>query len=220
MLLNINVCTDANLLYINQQAVIICIGDCNDMEFIQSFNGIPASLYNPPLEAIAANIDNDYNKFRTEYFKYLCTNEDVKEFTLAMIRTAIMGKEVILYMNIDEYNLYFNVLVEYLMSNFGLRVGNPFLGITCELNDNMSQSIVSYLYLTDEMPVDVFLRLYYIPFTEDIISKLIQDLDMRYILRYQYSLDDYNKVFDNIRQGIAIGRKKPMLKRNYKLANL
>lgn len=220
MLLNINVCTDSNLLYINQQAVIICAGDCNDMEFIQSFNGIPGTLYNPSLEAISASIDNNHEKFIKEYFGYLCTSEEVKEFTLAMIRTAIMGKEVILYLNIDEYNLYFPVLSDYFMSNFGLRIGNPFLGICCELNDNMAQSIISYLYLTDDMPVDVFLRLYYIPFTEDIISKLIQDLDMKYILRYKYSLDDYNKVFGNIRQGIAIGRKKPMLKRNYKLVNL
>lgn len=220
MLLNINVCTDKNLLYINQQAVIICAGDCNDMEFIQSFNGIPASLFNPPLEAITASVDGDYEKFRSIYFNYLCSNEDVKEFTLAMIRTAIMGKEVIIYLDVNEYNLFFSVLAAYFTSNFGLRPGNPFLGITCELNDGMAQNIISYLYLTDEMPVDVFLRLYRIPFTEDIISKLIQDKGMNYILRYNYSLEDYNMIFGNMRRKIAIGEKKPMLNRNYKIANI
>lgn len=220
MLLNINVCTNKDLLYINQQAVIVCIGDCNNREFIQSFNGVPASLYNPPIDAITANVDGDYNKFRTSYFTYLCTNEDVKEFTLAIIRTAIMGKEVILYLDPNEYDLYFGILAEYFLSNFGLRPGNPFLGIICELNDGMAQNIISYLYLNNEMPVDVFLRLYYIPFTEDIIRKLIYDKDMGYILRYNYSLEDYNMIFGNMRQRIAIGEKKPMLNRNYKIANI
>lgn len=220
MLVNINVCVDRNILYLNPNALKVCIGDCSDREFIASFNGVPASLYNPPFEAITAFAEGDRERFRSLYFHYLNTNDSVKEFTIAIIRSILMGKEIILYLDPNEYNMFFDVLAAYFTASFGLRIGNPMLGIYGEINDNMCQNIVSYLYLTNDMDVDTFFRLYYSVFTQPIIDKLIDDLNMRYTIRYNYTLEQYQQAFDNIRKSIVLGHKRPKLLRAYKVDSI
>lgn len=219
MLMNISVCVDPTMININPNTLVICIGDCGgNPQLMERLNAIPASLYNPPFEAITANIDGDYNTFQQLYFQYLVTNSDVSEFTIAMIRSLIMGKEIVLYLDRNEYDLYFNVLSNYFTSSYSLLIGNPYTGIQGGINDNMLQDIVSYLYLTNEMPADIFIRLYNKPFNQDVINKLLVDFNMTNKLeQLNCNLEQYNRIFNDIKYDIVSNRtsRRPKIYRNY-----
>ena len=218
MLFNINVCTPPSVLEFNRdQAVLVFIGDCSNMQYIESVGGVPASLYNPPFEAITAQLDGNYQAFQEMYFKYLMENPDVQEFTVALIRTVLMGKPVILFLEQSEFDLYYQTLDTFFRSCFGLCVGNIMVGRQGAIDDNMCQNIISYLYLTGDMPFEIFMRLYYGQYTEDIINKMIIDNNMQYVTKLNCSVEQYNQIFNNIRDNInshGAVKRSPLI-RNY-----
>lgn len=224
MIANIYLCTSLQCLatQIDPNVVKVFIGDCGDIDTINQFGAIPASLYNPPFEAISAKLDGNTQAFDEMYFKYLIENKDVEEFSIALVRTIMMGNTIILYMNNEECELYFNTLATYFRSCFGLDIG--FIGLNQNgvfanpgnMNDQMYQNMLGYLYLVDEVPVDVFLRLYVLEFSPDMIEKLKIDKGMEYINVLNCNQAQYNTIFNNVRQNIVShGHKKSPLIRGY-----
>lgn len=219
MFLNINVCIDPNIIVANKDSSrIIFIGDCSDTTFMESVNGIPASLFNPPFDAIVANIDGDYNKFTNIYMNYLANNNQVNDFITAIIQaTAICGIPVILYLSRNEYDLYYNILHMYLENKYGLIVGNPYLNIPGQINDISLQNLIQYMYMNDHINAETFLKVNQLPYTSMIIDKLIINLGLGFVSDLNLSAEKYSEIFNGYKDNlIKEGRiiRQPLIK-NY-----
>lgn len=218
MFLNINVCIDPNVLTMNPNSRIIFIGDCSDTTFMQSVNGFPASLFNPPFEAIVANIDGDYNNFANIYMNYLASNNDVNEFIVTIIQvSAIMGIPVILYLTKDEYELYYNILHMFLEQKYGLVIGNPYLNLQGQINDMSLQNLIQYMYVNDYIDVETFLRLNQLPYTDMVMNKLISNFDLGFASDLNLTAEQYSNIFNGYKDDlINKGRiiRQPLIK-NY-----
>lgn len=219
MYLNMNLCLEPDKLYnYKDNSKIIFIGDCSDEEFIKSVKGIPATLFNPPFEAINANIDGNYIMFNNIYINYLNNNSDVNDFIIAIIQVcAVMGVPVILYLNKNEYDLYYEALNRYLNEKYGLMVGNPYLNIPSQINDLSLQNLIQYMYMNDHINVETFLKLNQLPYTNAVISKLIINLGLEFTSNLNLSTESYIKIFNDYKENlINEGRiKRQPLIRNY-----
>lgn len=205
MLLNILVCTDPNIMNVFAQNgfVIVFIGDCSNQQLIQSVNGLPGSLFNPPFEAVVANVDGDWQKFNNIYLQYLSTNAEVNDFIMTMIQASVInGKGIILYLEQTEYMMYFNVLQQYTANNYGLTIGDQHTGIQSQINDKALQNIIQTMYIEDRINFETYLKINQLPYSDIIIQKLILDLGLEYIYSMKLSNEQYYQIFNNIRQSI------------------
>lgn len=158
---------------------------------------IGGSLLLPPYEALAAMIDENDEKFRYEYLRYLSTDPMVIKFIDIILQALISGTNMLLFIEPEGPN-YTMVLKEYFLESFGIVLGDQ--NVPFQYNQAFFPIVISRLYMNDAIPKEYFLKLFpeNIQFDNFVLQKLIYEygLVFNYIEAESY-LKKISKVLKN-----------------------
>ena len=117
---------------------------------------IGGSILLPPYEALAALVDNDYNKFEYLYINYLANNPSVIKFIDIILQALLVGTNIILL--IDSEGPKFDDVLRKLFMGFGICIGDD--KTQFQYNISAMPMILTRLYANDSINAEYFLRLY------------------------------------------------------------
>lgn len=232
MLLNLNICTNESELTNYPNSIVIFIGDCRSLEtqrLIGLTGGVEGSAFNPPMEACQAFANGNMQAFQAIYMNYLANDVNVNSYLLSIIQaTSLLGKRVVLFMDINSYNMYYPLLNQYMQSAYGLLVGNLMCGIQGQIQDTFLpqlyykmyqqgdlsvrdylkvlpkenpnyQQILTYAYLNNQISAEEYLPNMQYQYTETVVNKLVSDFALyEYITNYE----GYCRLLEKIKQDI------------------
>lgn len=160
-----------------------------------------ASILMPPTEILMRWADGDNLILQYQYPLYLRT-QIPDDFLVALI-ALLTRKNVVLYIPIDEFNVFGKMLLDYLYFNYGIICNTP----TTQFS--MDQVKIPYLlsrfYMIDAMEPADYLAAYpanaLLP--EFVINKLAEDMKpFNYPATFQQYADHFNKL--NAAKGTVI----------------
>lgn len=232
MLLNLNICTNESELTNYPNSIVIFIGDCRSLEtqrLIGLTGGVEGSAFNPPIEASQAFANGNMQAFQAIYMNYLVNDTNVNSYLLSIIQaTSLLGKSVVLFIDIDSYNMYFPILNQYMQTTYGLIVGNRMCGVQGQIVDTILpqlyyrmyqqgdlsprdylsilpqeapnyQQVLTYAYLNNQISGEEYLPRMEYQYTETVVNKLVSDFALNsYITNYE----GYCRLLEKIKQDI------------------
>ena len=199
----IYVTTDINM-------VMSCIGKCNivrigdeDQRLDDRFT-IVGKVISPPYQALSAYLDNDINTFLSLYEQHLNSKMCV-QFISILFKALMNGNNLLLYLNNDEYEIYFGALMRHIANKYGVVIGTP--NNSFEFNPNYIHVILSYLYDFELLTVQEYLELYPqgIPLPSFVVQKLINEINPNIP---NASIETYMEYFNNLKEMIKRNNNK------------
>lgn len=190
---------------------VIIVGEADD-NFINSINAVKGSVLMPPYQCVSALMDNRIEEYNRLYFQHL-SEPCCVELIAVIIRSLYNGNNIMIYMNPDEYNMYFAQLSQYLLNTFGIMIGTE--SNNFGYNNNYDYALCTLLYQFNLFSPQEVLTLYPqgVQLTEPIIMKLITDINP-FIEGADFS--SYSLYFNNYKEKIKMNNNiflKPSLRR-------
>lgn len=176
---------------------VVIIGE-PDPQLVQMTNAVVGSILLPPYNAMMALMDNDYNNFNMIYYNHL-SQQECLSFIAVLIKSAIQGTNLLLYMKPDEYEMYYKPFELYMINNFGIQIGNEYNQFM--YNQNYNHIILSVLYLNDLITVPELFNIYPqgIQFDDNVTMKLINEV--RPVIQ-DTSFESYKNYFYNYKESM------------------
>lgn len=197
---NIYVTTDFNVAMQNAIAYkIVSIGEL-DPNSLQSLNAIKGSVLIPPYVAFESKMNGDEMTFNNIYFDYLNQKEPTS-YIAAIITALYQGKNIMLYLNQDEYDMYFMSLWNYMKNMYGITIGTG--NIPPSFDEGFSWIICAIMYKSGMIVAQEFLELYPsgVQIPDDLIAKLAEQLNGDIYLT-DTSFNSYKQYFNDLKESI------------------
>lgn len=197
---NIYVTTDFNVALQNSiNFKIVSIGEL-DPSSLQTLNAIKGSVIIPPYIAFESKMNGDEVTFNNIYIDYLNQKEPTS-YISAIIAALYQGKNIMLYLTQDEFDMYFINFWNYVKNMYGVTIG--FGNIQPSFESSFTWIVCSMLYKTGMLTPQEFLELYpsgaAIP--DDLIPKLAEQLNGDIYLN-DTSFESYKQYFYNLKESI------------------
>lgn len=150
-----------------------------------------AGVLIPPTEILMQWADGNQQVLQIEYPKYLL-EKDCDDMIVALI-AALTQKNIILYIPLDEYNVFGPMLLSHIYYMYGIICNTP----TTQFSVNTSKIpfIMAKFYMMDVMEAQMFLDSYpgNYQLPDFVINKLAQDL---HPFNYPASFEEYKNYFN------------------------
>ena len=150
-----------------------------------------AGVLIPPTEILMRWADGDQQALQIEYPRYLL-EKDCDDMIVALI-AALTQKNIILYIPLDEYNVFGPMLLSHIYYMYGIICNTPTTQFS--LNTSKIPFIISKFYMMDVMEAQVFLDSYpgNYQLPDFVINKLALDL---HPFNYPASYEEYKNYFN------------------------
>jgi len=178
---SIFVTTDLNVVRNNfTTSKVVVIGDNqpSNQELVTSVGGVLASVLLPPYQSMEAYLDNRKEDFINLYYAYLFSRETLA-LLAALVRAIMNGTNILIYINADEYNMYFEALYNFIAINFGIFIGTGTNQFGFSNNPIHIKFICDTLYLNEFLSIPELFALYPADadFLQEVVVKLINELN-------------------------------------------
>lgn len=171
-----------------------------------------AGILMPPTELLMRWGDSypgSGNEFvlQTEYPRYLDTI-DCDNMIVAIL-AALTKRNVILYIPLEEFKVYGDVLLQHIAYRYGIVLQTAYTQFS--INPNMIPLIASKFYMLDVMDADVYLSLFPANYTlpDWVIQKLAIDL---HPFATPATFEQYRDYFNQINASKATAKKIPLIR--------
>lgn len=134
----------------NDFVTIACVS--TNSPFSNHPNVYDASILMPPTEILMRWADGDRLILQNEYPKYLLQNKDADDMIVALL-TALTKKNIIIYIPMDEYNIFGPMLVQHFYFVYGITMNTQ--ATVFSFNETKLPLLISKFYMMDLMePMD------------------------------------------------------------------
>ena len=150
-----------------------------------------AGVLIPPTEILMRWADGDQQALQIEYPRYLL-EQDCDDMIVALI-AALTQKNIILYIPLDEYNVFGPMLLSHIYYMYGIICNTPTTRFS--VNTSKIPFIMAKFYMMDVMEAQVFLNSYpgNYQLPDFVINKLALDL---HPFNYPASFEEYKNYFN------------------------
>ena len=181
MFVDLNLVVNEQDLFRYPDSMVIFIGDCRSAEsqkLLSITRGLEGMAFNPSIEASQAYIEGDVNDFIRLYSEYLKHEQNVNSYLLSIVQaTTILKKSVVLYIDQSSYNMYYQILANYMRSSFGITVGDRLRNIPGQVDDNYLPQLYYNMYHAGDLSIQDFLQVNRMP---------VNDMRLQDVLLYAY----------------------------------
>ena len=210
----IDVMTDLNrvmerLYTFDGNTKVILLQDQPDPSVVSQCRGVVGSILLPPYECFSLKLNDDPN-FAPAYFNYLSTG-DTFDFLLVIIRALYNGTNLILYTSKGEYQNFFPEFSAFMLSTFGVLIGEPEKYTAYGFDINYTPFICNNLYMYGYMNFEEYMinypkdPRYGIP--QQVIFKMVEEVNpyvkepsieayAKYFMDYKTAIGNYNRLLE------------------------
>ena len=171
-----------------------------------------AGILMPPTELLMRWGDSypgsgDEYVLQTEYPRYL-DSPDCDNMIIAIL-AALTQRNVIIYIPIDEFNVYGDVLLQHLAYRYGIIMQTAYTQFS--INPASIPLIASKFYMLGVMDADVYLSIFPANYTlpDWVIQKLAEDI---HPFATPATFEQYRDYFNQINASKAPPKKMPMVR--------
>ena len=152
-----------------------------------------AGVLIPPTEILMQWADGNQQALQIEYPRYLL-EKDCDDMIVALI-AALTQKNIILYIPLDEYNVFGPMLLSHIYYMYGIICNTPTTRFS--VNTSKIPFIIAKFYMMDVMEAQMFLDSYpgNYQLPDFVINKLAHDL---HPFNYPASYEEYKNYFNTL----------------------
>lgn len=152
-----------------------------------------AAILMPPTEVLMAWADGNQFVMQVEYPRYLMT-KDADDMIVALL-AALTKKNIILYIPLDEFNIYGQFLLNHLYYQYGIILN--FIDTQFTVNPNSIPLIVSKFYMMDLMSFEDYMASYpaNVQLPAYVINKMAQEI---HPFNHPATFDEYYAYFNQM----------------------
>lgn len=152
-----------------------------------------AGVLIPPTEILMQWADGNQQALQIEYPRYLL-EKDCDDMIVALI-AALTQKNIILYIPVDEYNVFGPMLLSHIYYMYGIICNTPTTRFS--VNTSKIPFIMAKFYMMDVMEAQMFLDSYpgNYQLPDFVINKLAHDL---HPFNYPASYEEYKNYFNTL----------------------
>lgn len=182
---SIYVTTDINVaIQASCASKIIIMGDPN-VAAQQIPNAIIGTTFVPPYQVMISYLDGNIQGFVQQYTSYL-TSPEVMSYIANILMALRKGVNIMIYLNIDEFGMYFGTFSQFIYSAFGITIGSNntpfgFLNLPQYKNETLSLLYLNDLITAKELFMEFDQTMF---FSDFVIMKLCEE--------FQPTLDEGN----------------------------
>ena len=170
---------------------------------IQITNGIEVSILVPPYEALSEEVNNNLLGFNAIYFQHLATNPIAQKIIALILKSLIVGKNVIIYLTPGEAEMWYSSsFIEFMRTAYGLTISTS-IGIESMWDFNYKDIILTTIFLNDLLDPLEYLNSYSLNSVLPIESIVKLSNVLNPVLPNNiYDTQSYITHFDNLRRNI------------------
>lgn len=200
---------------INNKDFVSVATVCSTDYFNNHPNSYDASILMPPTELLMKWADcNDPNMaylvMQNEYPNYLMYNKDADDMIIALL-TALTKKNIILFIPLDEFNIFGQQLLNHFYFMYGITMNTPTTRFS--FDETKLPLLLSKFYMMDLMEPMDYLNVYpaNLLLPEFVINKLAEQLNP--FGNNRATFQQYAQYFNNIVASKANNNVVPMIKK-------
>lgn len=137
---------------------VIYMGDTSNIQI--SPNGVLGRCMLPSYEASLAYFDaRNVQMFERMYTMQLNNDHTIREFIATLLKALQLGKQMVIYLTPDEYNMYYTLIHNVFVTNYGIYIENPMVNIPYLVDGAKHNNGLSLMLENDIITLDEFMRM-------------------------------------------------------------